>query len=271
MKQERKCCKYCKRPFAGLYLHEQKCKIFHAYVEDGNKCLLCSKSTPFIFSHLQKEHAEHFNKKITDEVAKKIEVKECQVIIEPLKYVCLPCRKAFEYEYEMKMHNIKNHSVSEYRNEFRDIIKKALHDWKTLHKSVPDVPDPDPENIKTEETEIEIVDIASDSEFNQKIIEVTEESESEKNDNEYKGPEENLNHCSKIKFIRNVNSWTIETPRSKVKQDPSMITKLYKCPFCFGFLPNFQLAKNHVTSFHHISIEDLPKMGMKIDEVIPNF
>ena len=47
--------------------------------------------------------------------------------------------------------------------------------------------------------------------------------------------------------------------------DNRIVTRLYTCPICLGKLLNPYVAKDHITQYHRMSMQDLNRLGKKIN------
>ena len=253
-------CRTCHRDFSTSRVKDRHEKDCFKYVEFllEKYCMKCEKTYKSIGGareHVRLVHKEEFYGKVKDIVPDPDS--GCKVIIEPLKYCCFPCGKAFDFAWEFELHRSRHHR--DFGNvEYLSSLGKSQ--TATVIKDA-DI------GVANSNRDAECLKAAMDAKF---------ETDTKIEDD-----------------TREEDSPAPGVPADQV--DPMILSKLFKCPICLGYLAtrqqvmlNFDLlhfdeiffsinallpifdlplqAEYHVARFHQISQQHQIRMGLEIKE-----
>ena len=246
-------CRTCHRDFSTAKVKDRHEKDCFKYVEFllEKYCMKCEKTYSSIGGareHVRLVHKEEFYGKVKDIVPDPDS--GCKVIIESLKYCCFPCGKAFEFAWELELHRSRHH------RDFGNVEYLSSLGESQTATVIKDADNGVANSNK--DAAIKVAAMNAKFEADTKIEDDTREEDS---------PAPGV-------------------PADQV--DPMILSKLFKCPICLGYLATRQQviltrffssknallpifgfvfqAEYHVARFHQISQQHQIRMGLKIKE-----
>ena len=179
------------------------------------------------------------------------------------KYVCYPCNKGFEMEYELKIHQKKCNT------------KSCTFCQETIKADEPqghDLCSEASKYIRDRSCSFCDFQYSTVREVYQHVIEDhlsnVSTNNSEVSDIQITKVESAFPVAKRDEFMLEQTSAPSFMDFGQEEEDPRIVNRLFKCPICLKCLLFFPHAEDHIARFHRIPQQHQVRMGLKIEEIL---